>query len=119
MKALYEHYDKLMREAKESTEKGYETIAKKKQSIRRLEKQIEKIEQTIYRYPSWVKEVLIPLADRISERLGYSPMTSIRGLRLLIPSLSAPCRSTSTVGTNTYAQIELWGLLSNTRNTRS
>ena len=70
MKALYEHYDKLMREAKESTEKGYETIAKKKQSIRRLEKQIEKIEQSIYRYPSWVKEVLTPLADRISERLG-------------------------------------------------
>ena len=53
--ALYNHFRDLMIEAQAKTDKSYELIAKKKATIKRLEKQIEKLEKNIYYYPSWVK----------------------------------------------------------------
>jgi len=70
MQALYNHFRDLMIEAQAKTDKSYELIAKKRATIKRLEKQIEKLEKNIYYYPSWVKEVLIPLGQRITERIG-------------------------------------------------
>ena len=70
MNELYERFNALMQEGKENTDKILDLIAKKRQSIKRLEKQIEKLETKCYCYPSWIKTVLTPLAQKLSEKIG-------------------------------------------------
>ncbi len=72
MKELYERYQTLLKEEQARTDEINATIAKKKKSIKLLEKQIEKLESRTYHYPSWVQTVLIPLANKITERIRLS-----------------------------------------------
>ncbi len=70
MQELYNHFRDLLIEAQAKTDSAHELVVKKNKTIERLEAQIEKLENNSYYYPSWVKEVLIPLAEKITEQIG-------------------------------------------------
>ena len=70
MKELYQQFDKLSLQAKANREAAYQLIVQKKEKIKRLEKQIEKLDERTYNYPSWIEVILKPLSDRLSEKLG-------------------------------------------------
>lgn len=62
MKELYKKYQELVEKAETENNRTYELISKKKSMVVRLRDQIEKLENRVYNYPSWVEVVLKPLA---------------------------------------------------------
>lgn len=69
MKELYKKYQELVEKAETENNRTYELISKKKSMVVRLRDQIEKLENRVYNYPSWVEVVLKPLAWKLSKDL--------------------------------------------------
>ena len=69
MKELYQKYQDLVIKAETENNRTFEMISRKKATVTRLRNQIEKLENHVYNYPSWVEIVLKPLAWRLSQDL--------------------------------------------------